>query len=119
MKQRNFMKFALTCALCFLALRVSAQSALKLPAYQKTKLPNGLTVILMRQTEVPLVSFNVGIRAGAINDPAGKEGVSSVTVEMSRRGEKRAAPISFRRIGFCRRQHPSMPARIFCGATGF
>ncbi|HEX4945741.1 MAG TPA: pitrilysin family protein [Blastocatellia bacterium] len=70
------------------SLAAFAQQSLKLPEYQKTKLPNGLTVILMRQTEVPLVSFSLGIRAGAINDPAGKEGLASVTAELLRKGTK-------------------------------
>ncbi len=65
-----------------------AQQSLKLPDYQKTKLPNGLTIILMRQSEVPLISFNIGVRAGAVNDPIGKEGVSSVTAELLRKGTK-------------------------------
>jgi predicted Zn-dependent peptidase len=65
-----------------------AQQSLKLPASQKTKLPNGLTIILMKQTEVPLVSFSIGVRAGAISDPAGKEGLSSVTAALLRKGTK-------------------------------
>ena len=65
-----------------------AQQTLKLPPYQKTKLPNGLTIILMPQTEVPIVSLSIGVRAGSINDPAGKEGVASVTADLLRKGTK-------------------------------
>ncbi len=75
-------------ALFLVSVTALAQQSLKLPQYQKTKLPNGLTLILMRQTEVPLVSFSVGLRAGAINDPNGKEGLSSVTAELLRKGTK-------------------------------
>lgn len=78
----------LLCLLVPGASMVLAQQALKLPEYQKTKLPNGLTIILMKQTEVPIVSFSVGIRAGSINDPAGKEGLSSVTADLIRKGTK-------------------------------
>jgi predicted Zn-dependent peptidase len=78
-----------------------AQTALKLPPHQKVKLPNGLTIILMEQREVPIVSFNVLIRAGAVADPKGREGLSSVTAEMIRKGtktrtaEKLAAELDF------------------------
>jgi zinc protease len=85
---KNLRTQFLTSALLLLSVSALAQQSLQLPPYQKTKLPNGLTVILMRQTEVPLVSFHVGIRAGAINDPAGKEGLSSVTAELMRKGTK-------------------------------
>lgn len=73
--------------LCF-SISAWAQQSLKLPDYQKTKLPNGLTIILMRQTEVPLLSFSIGVRAGSINDPIGKEGLSSVTAALLRKGTK-------------------------------
>ncbi|MBS1810244.1 MAG: insulinase family protein [Acidobacteria bacterium] len=80
--------FRLVCLLMAFSGIAQAQQSLKLPDYQKTKLPNGLTLILMRQTEVPLVSFQIGIRAGAINDPMGKEGLASVTAELLRKGTK-------------------------------
>ena len=84
------MKRLLLLAILLLSFSLAplAQQSLKLPDYQKTKLPNGLTIILMRQTEVPLISFNIGVRAGAVNDPIGKEGVSSVTAELLRKGTK-------------------------------
>ena len=88
MIMKNVLKQLLVSGLLFFSVGVLAQQSLKLPAYQKIKLPNGLTLILMKQTEVPLVSFQLGIRAGAINDPTGKEGVSSVTAELLRKGTK-------------------------------
>jgi predicted Zn-dependent peptidase len=73
-------------------LRASATPAangdLKLPAYKKVKLPNGLTLLLMEQHEVPVISFNFIIRAGSTGDPAGKEGLASVTAELLRKGTK-------------------------------
>jgi zinc protease len=74
--------------LFLLSLSALAQQSLKLPEHQKTKLPNGLTIILMKQTEVPLISFSIGVRAGAIHDPAGKEGLASVTAALLRKGTK-------------------------------
>ena len=74
-----------------MTLRGGAQApaqpgTLKLPAYRKTKLPNGLTVLLMEKHDVPLVSFELVIRSGATSDPAGSEGTASFTASMLRRG---------------------------------
>ena len=45
-----------------------------------------MTVLLMEQREVPLVSFSVLMKAGSVNDPAGKEGVASMTAALLRKG---------------------------------
>ena len=88
----NFMKkipFKFSTCLCLLAIAITASAQpLKVPPYQKTKLPNGMTIILMPQTEVPIVSMSIGIRAGSISDPAGKEGIASVTADLLRKGTK-------------------------------
>ncbi len=67
---------------------VQAQTSLKLPPYTRTKLPNGLVLLLMEQHEVPIIDFHVLIRAGSGADPTGKEGLASVTAELLRRGTK-------------------------------
>ncbi len=69
-------------------LFLHAETALKLPPYTRTKLPNGLVVLLMEQHEVPMIDFSVLIRAGSVTDGAGKEGLASVTAELLRRGTK-------------------------------
>ena len=67
----------------------SAQSGgLKLPPYKKVRLQNGMTVLLMEQREVPVISFNFILRAGSIADPAGKEGLASLTAGMLRKGTR-------------------------------
>jgi zinc protease len=48
-----------------------------MPAYQQMTLDNGLTIYLMPQTEVPLITVNATIRAGAVNDTT--SGVAQVT----------------------------------------
>lgn len=69
------------------ALPAAAQPAsLSLPPYKTVVLPNGLTLLLMEQHEVPIVSLNVIVKAGATADPAGKEGVAAVTAALLRRG---------------------------------
>ena len=78
-------------SMCFCSLTIAITAfaqPLKVPPYQKTKLPNGMTIILMPQTEVPIVSMSIGIRAGSINDPAGKEGLASLTADLLRKGTK-------------------------------
>ncbi len=63
-------------------------AALKLPAYKKVRLKNGLTLLLMEQHEVPIISFNFIVKAGSVADPTGKEGVASLTAGLLRKGTK-------------------------------
>lgn len=71
------------------AVSARAQDAtLKLPQYKKVKLKNGMTVLLMEQHEVPVISFNFIMRSGSVADPAGKEGLASLTAELLRKGTK-------------------------------
>lgn len=60
--------------------------SLALPAYKKAVLPNGMTLLLMEQHEVPIVSLSIAVRAGSVADPAGKEGVAAITAALLRRG---------------------------------
>jgi zinc protease len=64
----------------------SKTGTLKLPAYRKSKLPNGLTLLLMEKHELPLVSFQLTLKTGSTADPAGSEGMASVTAALLRRG---------------------------------
>ena len=61
---------------------------LKLPPYKKVRLKNGLTLLLMEQHEVPIVSFDFVLKTGSAADPAGKEGVASLTADLLRKGTK-------------------------------
>lgn len=68
---------------------VSGQSkpGYKLPAYEKFRLSNGLTIYLMEKHDVPVVSFSALIPAGAVYD--GKEaGLASITAECLKCGTK-------------------------------
>src|SRR5262249_19577716 len=51
-------------------------------------LPNGLTLLLMERHQLPLVSFQLIVKTGSVADPPGKEGLSSVTAELLRKGTK-------------------------------
>lgn len=59
-----------------------------MPPYKSVKLKNGMTLLLMEQHEVPLISFHAVIRAGSVTDPAGKEGIASLTAGLLRKGTK-------------------------------
>ena len=79
--------------LSLFALPAKAQTAspsakLKLPPYQKTKLPNGLTILLMEKHNLPLVSFSMDVKSGSTSDPAGQEGTASLAAALLRKGTK-------------------------------
>jgi len=78
-----------TIFLSFLALLSIAGSAqdYKLPAYQKFTLPNGLTVYLMEQHDVPMINASVILPAGAIYD-GDKSGLASLTAASLKHGTK-------------------------------
>ena len=74
-------------AICLLAsVGLKAQSY-KLPPYEKFKLKNGLTVYLMEQHEVPIISVSVILPAGAIYDGE-KSGLASLTATALKHGTK-------------------------------
>ncbi|MDP9338831.1 MAG: insulinase family protein [Acidobacteriota bacterium] len=70
---------------------LSAQS-IHLPPHEKVVLKNGLTVLLLERHGVPIVNFVALVKTGAAADPAGEEGLASITAELLRKGtEKRTA----------------------------
>src|SRR5437868_11822692 len=88
MKRLLALLFVLMFAASSAAPAGAEDGALKLPPFKKVKLPNGMTVLLMEQHEVPIVSFNFIIKAGAVADPAGKEGLASLTAGLLRKGTR-------------------------------
>jgi predicted Zn-dependent peptidase len=60
---------------------IASAQDFKLPKYEKVKLPNGLTLYLMEQHEVPLISTSMVFPAGTIYEPAGKAGLAGVTAD--------------------------------------
>lgn len=60
-------------------LAASSQAAeFRLPAFETTKLPNGLTVYLMERHDVPLIAVRAVVKAGAVSD-AGNAGLANLT----------------------------------------
>ena len=63
-------------------------SGVKLAPYKKIALKNGMTVLLMEQHKVPLISLSYLIRGGTVADPKGKEGLAAITASLLRKGTK-------------------------------
>ena len=64
----------------------AAANGPQLPPHTKARLANGLTLLLMEQHEVPLVSLHAVIKAGSLADPDGREGLALLTAQLLRRG---------------------------------
>jgi zinc protease len=64
----------------------TADNWLKFPAYKRTVLPNGVTLLITEKHSAPLISFSVVLKSGSVQDPAGKEGLADVTNSLLRKG---------------------------------
>ena len=80
------MQKLILCLLIFVSSNLSAQG-FKLPNYTTFKLPSGLTVSLMEQHDVPIISVSVILPAGAIYD-YDKAGLASLTALSLKHGTK-------------------------------
>jgi predicted Zn-dependent peptidase len=58
-------------------------------------LPNGLTVVLVPNREVPLIAFSGFVRGGALVDPAGKPGVAAEVAGLLDRGAGKRSAFQF------------------------
>jgi zinc protease len=79
---KNSIKKILLLSLLISTINLSAQSFI-LPNYTTFKLPNGLTVSLMEQHDVPIISVSVILPAGAIydNDKAGLASLTAIALK--------------------------------------
>jgi zinc protease len=59
---------------------------LKLPPYEQFKLNNGMTVFLMEDHELPLVSGTLMVRTGSRNEPSDRTGLAAITGNVLRSG---------------------------------
>ena len=66
-----------------------------LPDYRTVTLPNGLTLLVMEHHELPLVDFRLLVKAGSAADPAGREGLASMTADLLRQGTKSKSSTEF------------------------
>lgn len=66
-------------AIALMSVAAGAGAAeFRLPQYETTRLPNGLTVILMERHEAPLIAVRAVLKAGSVNDGA-QAGLSNLT----------------------------------------
>jgi predicted Zn-dependent peptidase len=61
---------------------------LKMPAYERSTLPNGVTVLTMVKKDVPLVTLRLLVKGGMESDSAEKAGLADVTNDLLLRGTK-------------------------------
>lgn len=80
-----FRLLALAAFLLSLSITARAQS-LHLPPHEKVVLKNGLTVLLLEKHGVPMINVFALVKTGS--DPAGQEGLASVTAGLLRKGTK-------------------------------
>jgi predicted Zn-dependent peptidase len=78
--------------LFFLAISNISAQGYKLPEYTSFKLPNGLTVYLMEQHDVPVISVSAVLPAGAIYDND-KAGLAFLTAKALKHGTKNFSKI--------------------------
>jgi zinc protease len=62
--------------------------AFKLPPAERRTLSNGLEVLVVRHSELPIVSFDLVVKMGAAGDPAAQAGLASLTADMLDEGTK-------------------------------
>ncbi|MBC7925924.1 MAG: insulinase family protein [Bryobacteraceae bacterium] len=80
-------RFAISSALVVLSCGlVSAADDVRLPAYSRQVLPNGIVLDVIPKREVPLIAVRIVVRGGLESDPANLAGLSAVTAEALRRG---------------------------------
>ncbi len=70
-------------------------AGVKVPANQRFVLPNGLTVILVPNKDVPLIAFSGFVRGGAAADPPDKAGVASLVAGLLDRGAGKRSAFEF------------------------
>lgn len=87
MNNFRYIRFFLLSLSAFIGLALKAQDY-KLPAYQQFTLKNGLTVYLMEQHDVPMISVSAILPAGAIYD-GDKAGLASLTAVALKHGTKK------------------------------
>uniref|UniRef100_UPI003593F5FD M16 family metallopeptidase n=1 Tax=Persicitalea sp. TaxID=3100273 RepID=UPI003593F5FD len=82
------MKNIILLLLALLSFEAVAQNNFKVPAYEKFKLKNGLTVYLMEQHEVPLIYTSAVFDAGSTQD-SDRYGLASMTADALLFGTKK------------------------------
>ncbi len=77
---------------------VSRLQALNLEDVYETRLSNGLTVLLLRNTKAPVITVQVWYKVGSRNETYGQSGLAHLTEHLMFRGTKRVGPKQYSRI---------------------
>ncbi len=73
-----------------------AESAIvRVPDFERAVLPNGLTLVVMRRAEVPLIAFTLVLRGGAMAEPVDRAGVAALTAGLLEKGAGRRNAYEF------------------------
>ena len=99
---RSFKQFAFITplALCLFfigACLINYSQAGVTPRLMKRTLSNGIKVLLIEQTEQPILSIRVVIKAGSKYDPPGKSGLAALTIESLMEGAGKRDAQDFQR----------------------
>lgn len=62
--------------------------SIHLAPHEKVVLKNGLTVLLLEKHGVPIVNIEAIVKTGSAADPAGQDGLASITAGLLRKGTK-------------------------------
>ncbi|MGB8323294.1 MAG: pitrilysin family protein [Candidatus Acidiferrum sp.] len=84
----RFMEMLIVCALCSVLPSPTTAQKLQIPPHEKVVLKNGLTVLLLEKRGVPMIDIAGIVKAGALADPVGQEGLASTTAGLLRKGTK-------------------------------
>jgi zinc protease len=73
----------------FIPPALGPNPVLRLPDVQRTRLSNGLGVMLLEHHKTPLVDFTLVCPAGSAADPVGRAGLAGLTIQMLDEGTQR------------------------------
>jgi zinc protease len=68
--------------------KAQADPRLRLPEIQRSRLSNGLQVLIVEQHELPVVSLNLVIKSGAAADPPNRAGLATLAADILDEGTK-------------------------------
>lgn len=80
------------CLLALLAMTMGGDQAWALDV-QRTQLDNGLIILTLERSKLPIVSLQLLIRAGSVLDPEAKAGLANLVASLLRRGTKTRSAI--------------------------
>ena len=67
---------------------LGADRAFTVPEVKTAKLENGMEIFVVERHDLPKVAVTLATRAGSINNPAGKDGLADLSIEVMKRGTK-------------------------------